>query len=622
MDEPKKRKLIVGLDFGTTHTGIKYAMEGDSHVSHVDEWPLPNDKTIKAQKNPTLIAYTSTGAGSGTPWGYKIDNEEDIRAWMKYHLDKLSVSTTYDDPNLTQAIQDGIFCSREATRSPDEIATDYMKEVLKFSVGFLKKKFREVQIPDGFLDVISVEWWLVRPAIWSSQAVLRLQQIVKKAAKEASFYRPRDTFNFVTEADAASFCLLFEAAAHDELADGDVAIVCDSGGGTVDVAVYEIRETLPLKMREVAAGLGGKCGSSCIDLEFDHFMKNRFGEAYSSMNPSATKVRSAFMRGFETFKHAFNVKVDNSEVDDLEMRIPLDMKDMDPGLVPGAYYRKQDREVVLTRSDMERIFQPTVERILRLVTEQYDAALTRTGEQSVKRLMMAGGFARSKYLQAKLRDWCESVGVRFKALEDSDSWGAIAHGAVLQRLEDIEIEGRLSRFHTGVRCGLLYDADADEQYREDMYLCPFYEVDMTNNCVSWYSHRGDIIDEHHKRSGKFCIGLVDGQQSFEMDIVTSSATEPPRHYYRSAHELQQAGIAKQDSNAKLVSDIGVLKVRLLSIDQARYRDQTPGQGSLIKFEYVIEETMGSSQGSLMYRAVDALDCRPIGETRVQLPRLE
>jgi hypothetical protein len=130
---------------------------------------------------------------------------------MKYHLDGNSLPTEDDDPRLSKAIHDGLFSVRE-TRSAEKVARDYLKEVISFTLGHLKDR-----IGDALLSLTAVEWWLARPAVWSPEPMSRLQKVVTRAAKKAEFYRPNDKFHFITEADAAAFALVKEAAAYEDI---------------------------------------------------------------------------------------------------------------------------------------------------------------------------------------------------------------------------------------------------------------------------------------------------------------------------------------------------------------------------------------------------------------------
>jgi hypothetical protein len=47
---------------------------------------------------------------------------------------------------------------------------------------------------------------------------------------------------------------------------GDVFVLCDAGGGTVDLISYKITQTSPtFLIEEAAVGSGDKCGASYVD---------------------------------------------------------------------------------------------------------------------------------------------------------------------------------------------------------------------------------------------------------------------------------------------------------------------------------------------------------------------
>ena len=47
---------------------------------------------------------------------------------------------------------------------------------------------------------------------------------------------------------------------------GDVFVLCDAGGGTVDLISYKVTQTSPtFLIEEAAVGSGDKCGATFID---------------------------------------------------------------------------------------------------------------------------------------------------------------------------------------------------------------------------------------------------------------------------------------------------------------------------------------------------------------------
>ena len=59
---------------------------------------------------------------------------------------------------------------------------------------------------------------------------------------------------------------------------GDTFIVCDAGGGTVDLISYKVLALKPkLKLVEAAPGNGHLCGSSFLNWRFQEFMEDKLG---------------------------------------------------------------------------------------------------------------------------------------------------------------------------------------------------------------------------------------------------------------------------------------------------------------------------------------------------------
>lgn len=57
-------------------------------------------------------------------------------------------------------------------------------------------------------------------------------------------------------------------------------MLCDAGGGTVDLISYEVAHSGNLAVKEVTEGTGGKCGSAMLNKRFRRFLKQTHGEKY------------------------------------------------------------------------------------------------------------------------------------------------------------------------------------------------------------------------------------------------------------------------------------------------------------------------------------------------------
>lgn len=60
---------------------------------------------------------------------------------------------------------------------------------------------------------------------------------------------------------------------------GDAFVICDAGGGTVDLTSYEITQLTPrLELRELVPGKGGMAGSLGLNKRFEQAVKELVGE--------------------------------------------------------------------------------------------------------------------------------------------------------------------------------------------------------------------------------------------------------------------------------------------------------------------------------------------------------
>jgi hypothetical protein len=60
---------------------------------------------------------------------------------------------------------------------------------------------------------------------------------------------------------------------------GDAFVLCDAGGGTVDLISYEVEAISPrLKLKELVPGSGGMAGSLGLNKRFEEAVKNLIGE--------------------------------------------------------------------------------------------------------------------------------------------------------------------------------------------------------------------------------------------------------------------------------------------------------------------------------------------------------
>lgn len=139
---------------------------------------------------------------------------------------------------------------------------------------------------DSILD--SADVWVTVPAAWDARGCALMREAAIAAGLVQSAYPGdiawRDRLKIITEPEAAAVHCAHLTDLY-RLRPSQNFIVCDAGGGTVDLAVYKVSSILSapslshprlqiigelahLEIAEIAARSGASCGSLFLDLRF------------------------------------------------------------------------------------------------------------------------------------------------------------------------------------------------------------------------------------------------------------------------------------------------------------------------------------------------------------------
>ncbi|KAL4924494.1 Hsp70 family protein [Aspergillus undulatus] len=243
-------QLVIGIDFGTTFSGAAWvtpeSFEADQ-INLISAWPGTGREEGKA---PTELLYDE----GKTMWGYNIPGGADTVRGFKLLLLR--------DEDLTEDVKSSEFYLRARK--------------------MLRDTGKTVALGDFVVDGLRFHVVITVPAIWKPYA----RQGMKDAAKSAGMLNPRKagetTLSFVPEPEAAALSTLCERGRR--IKRGDVFVICDAGGGTVDLISYEIMDTNPIAMREAVEGKGRLCGGLFIDEAFEAMCKRRLGRRWDNLS--------------------------------------------------------------------------------------------------------------------------------------------------------------------------------------------------------------------------------------------------------------------------------------------------------------------------------------------------
>ena len=222
--------------------------------------PVGATKSL-TMKNNRELQYGSDGLN----WGYQIPSGALRLQWFKLGLCPDAIK---EDASLTADYPNDKAATPAHGQTPELLVKDYLSALRKHVEVFLEKK-----LPASVLSTTKIEYVITVPAMWSEAAV----SMTRKCAEGAGMGEDK-ALQVVTEPEAAAVYALREIASYG-LNEGDTFVVCDAGGGTVDLITYRISKlSHPLRVVEIVAPRGEKCGSVLLNRAFEKFLRGKLGE--------------------------------------------------------------------------------------------------------------------------------------------------------------------------------------------------------------------------------------------------------------------------------------------------------------------------------------------------------
>jgi len=445
----------------------------------VNNWPSRHTKIGTKEKVPSEIAYLP----DGKQWGSLIPPNVPRHMWTKLQLDRPQTG------EAAKVIEEQQLAARSLNKQPVDIVADFLTLVKDHLVKTLDEEYRrEVWSTLPITLVVTV------PAVWSDAAKDRTLQAVRQAGFNTTYFPYLKRTILATEPEAAAIYTIktLRGTAHDQrLAVGDGFIICDMGGGTVDLISYRVAELQPTSVEEATVGTGDQCGGSFIDRAFLQWLERRLGAAHffkiagcRSEDIPRTSLTSKLGRMVQDFTLEAKSGFSGSETNFLRLPAPLNAIEED------AARGIADGEVIITPDDMIEMFEFPVRRAQELVLGQIMQA--RRNKVEIKYLFMVGGFSESPYMYGKIREFAEAKGL--KTVRPAYAWSAVVRGAAAKGLEGDgrpPIRNRKCRRHYGSGCDRSFVSGVHRE--ADSFICPFKDNKMAREQIVWHLKKGQDL---------------------------------------------------------------------------------------------------------------------------------
>ncbi|KAG2196472.1 hypothetical protein INT47_012673 [Mucor saturninus] len=473
--------FIIGIDFGTTFSGCSYVQLKDKNGNHLDIDGKPSDKqkikTIKLNwpggkvrqygKTPTLLMYDEKM--NPKYWGDEAKTKANPRKGLillgnfKLFLCPDSLEKFYgqnddlkkmkeqcgfnDDETPTKNVKDNILASKVIADYLRVFKNHVIEQIITSEMNESFHVFNKAKL----LKKYKMRYVITVPAMWNTSA----RDTMAQAAVDATLIKEDeiDQLLMISEPEAAA--LYCENRFTEYIVDpkrdvndpnivdskGDINntnfIVCDAGGGTVDLVTFNLKvnEKKESMICQIGDGIGDTCGSTYLDVKFKDYIMDFYDSFGVNIDRSKIQLDSVMDHFIRRQKTQFMPDLQGDSFYDISLpgKGVLNFSSS-----PKYIMADNNRTLRMKNQEMKQIvFDPIVKRIFDLIDNQRNQA--EKGGRKIDAILMVGGFSQSEYLQRCIKDRYKGVcrvSVPFEGVT------AISHGAVSYALNPRMISRR------------------------------------------------------------------------------------------------------------------------------------------------------------------------------------
>ncbi|KAF7727820.1 hypothetical protein EC973_007051 [Apophysomyces ossiformis] len=423
-------KLVIAYDFGTTFSGASYAFTHTaSEIFDVQKWPHKGGNYYP--KTPTLSVYKASSPKILVDWGHgakkvmskpQAAKENILLSNFKLNLDEQCRPTPLDNGS-----------------SPVDAVADYLRELHRYVLADVSRGFAKNYQHSSFRYCITV------PAMWSDKAKNMMRQAAVKAGLIQA-HDPHDRLILISEPEAAAlYCQ--KMCDQVNLKEGDRFLICDAGGGTVDLITFEIVNKEKNHLKQVTKGIGESCGSVFLDDQFRQLLREKLG-------PQADSLPATVMNNMMD-QFIDNIKPEFDGLEDQYLNLPASIA-LDEIDVAQTEYCVDDATLILRADELkQKVFEPVICKVISLVEKQY--SMIEDGRLDC--IFIVGGFGSSNYLYQRIQGTFKNRVSQI--LCPPRAAMAVVRGAVYLGLNPRVITSRVSRRTYGINAGLPFDEKKD-----------------------------------------------------------------------------------------------------------------------------------------------------------------
>ncbi|KAJ1550612.1 hypothetical protein HK096_005984, partial [Nowakowskiella sp. JEL0078] len=538
-------KVICAIDFGTSGIGYSYAftkpnseIDPRSEVFPNKPWPLTEEgktSTSIVLKNDECVAF---GKRASEFMSSKVRSNQ-RNEYQYFHNFKMQLYMFDTISNLTMLkdLQTGV----------ELPAVDVIGECLKQAKKAFMDQISLAAAGTGYISDSDVLWVVTVPAIWKDGA----KKVMRESAIRGGLINSTSSSSLllVLEPEAASvWCLMNQ---HFKLNRGDIYVVVDCGGGTVDVTVHEITDENKSQVKEAIPVSGGDWGSTAIDRSFFQFIKDIVGTPKYDLFTKDSRAHLQLREEWEKRKCSFEdddtettislPQILTNDYDALEAAIESYNQSNVPAIQLDSY------QLILSAESMRKLFMQTIDKIVNHIDDIYQR------NSQAKSIVIVGNFANCKSIQKAFRHKFEHK--RVSIIVPPNPGTCVVNGAVLVAHRPSAITEHISRFSYGGAITDKYDpkVHVPSPYRV-MITSDIDGTERVRSCMDWFVRVGEKM-QYGKAITRTYLPSSSKQSAISVQFYETSSTDV---IYASDPRCKLLGkISTQNLDYEQIRDQGV-----------------------------------------------------------------
>ncbi len=197
--EPTNNTVIIGIDFGTTYSGVAFTWSKKiERMEVISSWDSDLRSNSDEQKTPTAISFAPKGKVN---WGYGIPCDAEQIKWFK-----LLVVDRHDLPNDVQEsskIKEARAYLKKHGKTAIEVTALFLRHLWNHTIRRITDTIGRHLVNFSKFHIV-----ITLPAIWPGYARARMQEAASLAGMLGKRVAGKTELSFISEPEAATIATL------------------------------------------------------------------------------------------------------------------------------------------------------------------------------------------------------------------------------------------------------------------------------------------------------------------------------------------------------------------------------------------------------------------------------